>query len=129
MSTRYAGRLFGSLADDVSEPLADARVRVYRLQGDAAPRDPAEPLPPEAVERKETLLVAEADLDPQGGFTLDLDEAQPVELDVRFAASGQQEARQFTLARLDAAALREGPLEHAISPDVFGALIYPRRMI
>ena len=129
MSTPFAGRLFGSLSDDVSQPLADARVRVYRLQGDAPPRDPAEPLAPQAVERKETLLVAEADLDQQGGFALDLEDHQEMELDVRIAAPGQQEARQFTLTRLDAAALRRGSLEHAISPDVWKAIIFPRRMI
>src|SRR6185503_17511781 len=85
MSTRFAGRLFGSLADDVSQPLADARVRVYRLQGDVPPCDPAEPLPAEAVARKETRLVAEADLDRQGGFALELEEPQEMELDVRVA--------------------------------------------
>lgn len=129
MSTRFAGRLFGSFADDVSQPLADARVRVYRLQGDASPANPAQPLAPEAVERKETLLVAEADLDTQGGFALDLEEHQEMELDVRVAAPGQKEARQFTLTRLDAAALRRGSLEHAIAPDVWKAIIFPRRMI
>jgi hypothetical protein len=128
MSTRFAGRLFGSL-NDVSHPLADARVRVYRLQGDAPPRDPAEPLGPEAVEGKEKLLIAEADLDERGGFSLDLGDHQAMELDVRMAAPGQKEARQFTLTRLDAASIRGGSLEHAISPEVWKALIFPRRMI
>ncbi len=129
MSNPFAGRLFGSLADDHSQPLADARVRVYRLQGDGPPLDPAEPLTPEVVQRKEKLLVAEAELDTQGGFALDLGDDQEVELDVRVAAPGEKEARQFTLTRLDAAALRRGSLEHAISPEVLKAIIFPRRMI
>jgi hypothetical protein len=113
----------------VTQPLADGRVRVYRLQGDAPAHDPAEPLAPEAVERKEKLLVAEADLDRPGGFTLEVEEPLVMELDVRVAAPGEKEARQFTLTRLDAAALRTGSLEHAISADVFKAIISPRRMI
>ncbi|HEX6039279.1 hypothetical protein [Longimicrobium sp.] len=123
MSTHFTGRLLGSLADDVAAPLAHARVRVYRLQGDAPPADPARPLPPEAVQDKESRLIAEAQADGDGTFALELDEHPAVELDVRMAAPGGGEATQFTVARLDAAALREGRWEQRISPDVWKAIV------
>ena len=122
MSKQFAGRLTGSLSDDVAEPLAGAQVRVYRLAGGRSAPEAVAPLPDEVVERKEALLLAEARTDGEGGFQLELAEQEQVEVDVRLAAKGGP-PRQFTVAQVDAAALREGRWEHRIPTERWTSIL------
>jgi hypothetical protein len=115
MSTRFTGKIVGSLENDVAEPLDGAQVRVYRIQGDAPAATTSQPLAAETVQDKAHRLVAEAATDAQGGFALDVAPGEGLEVDVALAGDGDREARQFTVARVDPAAVAKGGWEHRIA--------------
>lgn len=76
----FRGRLCGYICDECPEPLARVRVRIYRTtdQPDVIARAVANPketfavLDDEALKAKEARLIAEADTDEQGNFSLEL---------------------------------------------------------
>lgn len=116
----FHGRLCGFLCEECSEPLAHAKVRLYRAADDAklAARAVARPketfalLSRDEAEAKDDRLLAEAETDDQGAFTVELGEEQryegePFEIDVALdLAAGAEETPdgaeplQFTITTL-----------------------------
>ncbi len=109
-SYQFKGRLIGKICPECQEPLAGARVRLYRVAQPSsaqavAARDSFAILSEQAVAAKAGRLLAEAVCDAQGGFTFGLDERQKYageafEVDVRCEAvpgSAPGSALQFTI--------------------------------
>ncbi|HEU4556369.1 MAG TPA: hypothetical protein VFS20_00925 [Longimicrobium sp.] len=108
MSTRFTGRIVGALADDASEPLEGARVRVYRIQNGT-------------TAGKEDRLVAEAATDQEGAFELSLAPGEPLEVDVVLG-----DGAQVTLGTVETAAAARGPVEIRIPPERWAEILGTR---
>lgn len=78
----FKGRLCGFICADCPEPLANVRIRLYRLRGDqnaaalavANPKDTLALPGDEEVEAKSGALLAEAETDAEGRFSIELGE-------------------------------------------------------
>ena len=77
-SYRFVGKLCGYLCEGCNEPLAGARVRLYRAVREtteravANPKDTFASVGPNEIEAKASRLIAEAEVDDKGGFTFEL---------------------------------------------------------
>jgi hypothetical protein len=91
----FRGRLCGYICARCPESVSHAKIRLYRLRADqqetalatASPKDTFRVLDRKAVDEKQGSLIAEAETDADGNFSVELDERQkydggPFELDV-----------------------------------------------
>ncbi|HEX8492830.1 MAG TPA: hypothetical protein VF658_08325 [Pyrinomonadaceae bacterium] len=84
MNYLFRGQLCGYICDECPEPLANVKVRLYRIQQGrdvtslavANPKNTFAILSDDEVKAKESSLLAEADTDENGNFTFELSERQ-----------------------------------------------------
>ncbi|HYK85850.1 MAG TPA: hypothetical protein VEV19_10815 [Ktedonobacteraceae bacterium] len=120
MSYIFRGQLCGLICTECPEPLSNVRVRLYRNRADQAvtvlavaqPKDTATILTDEIVQQKEASLLAEAETDTEGKFSIELGEkenyqGEAFEVDVYCGTVPHQKVRpnpppprQFTITTL-----------------------------
>lgn len=114
----FRGRLCGYICEECSEPLANLRVRLYRVDKQrnvaalavANPKETFAILDDDQVQGKESRLLAKAETDAEGNFTFDLGEnyaGEAFEVDVYCGSVPRQKVgkrppkpRQFTITTL-----------------------------
>jgi len=115
---QFKGRLCGYICAECPEPLANLKVRIYRVDKQsnvtalavANPKETFAILEDDEVKKKQSRLLAESDTDADGNFSLDLGEkyaSEPFEVDIYCGSVPRQKPgpkppkpRQFSITTL-----------------------------